>query len=119
MIKDVAHLPKTAGAAAWLTERIAAFEKHVVLSVVPEGYEAYARIFHPAAPGGSFSNLKPGQAPIRWAEVAKSRGKTAHGGMQWPSLVGTYRSGTDPRVKDHPGGWNRTWARYPCRWRRP
>ncbi len=103
MIKDVAHLPKTAGAAAWLTERIAAFEKHVVLSVVPEGYEAYARIVHPAAPGGSFSNLKPGQAPIRWAEVAKSRGKTAHGGMQWPSLVGTYRSGTDPRVKDHPG----------------
>ena len=103
MIKDVAHVPETAGAADWLTERIAAFDGHVVLSVVPGGYEAYARIFHPAAPGGSFANLGPGQLPFSWAEVAKSRGRSAHRGMQWPSLVGTYLSGTDPRVKDHPG----------------
>ncbi len=44
MIKDVAHLPETAGAAHWLTERIAAFDRYVVSSVVPGGYEAYVRI---------------------------------------------------------------------------
>lgn len=102
VIKDVAHAPATADAAAWLTERIVTFGESV-LSVVPSGFEAYARVFHPPSPGGSFANLQPGQVPLRWAEVAESMGTTAHRAMQWPSLIGTAMSYGDPRVKVHPG----------------
>ena len=102
VIKDVAQVPATADAAAWLTERIVTFGESV-LSVVPSGFEAYARIFHPASPGGSIANLLPGQVPLSWAGVAESVGTTAHRGMQWPSLIGTYMSSGNPRVKAHPG----------------
>lgn len=64
MIKDVAHEPETAGAAYWLTERIAAFAGQVVLSVVPGGYEAYARIFHPAAHGGRSQTSGQGKSRL-------------------------------------------------------
>ncbi len=74
-----------------------------VLSVVPGGFAAYARIFHPPVPGGSFANLKPGESPLSWAAVAESRGTTAHKAMQWPSLIGTYLGAGDPRAMDHPG----------------
>lgn len=47
---------------------------------VPKGYEAYARVFHPASD-------QEGN-PLRWAEVADALGKTAHREMQWHALRG-------------------------------
>jgi hypothetical protein len=102
VIKDVARIPATADAAAWLTERIVTFGESV-LSVVPSGFEAYARIFHPASPGGSTASLQPGEVQLSWTEVADSAGTAAHRAMQWPSLIGTYMSYGDPRAKTHPG----------------
>jgi hypothetical protein len=91
MIEDVAHVPASADGARWVSEGIIGFAESV-LSLVPGGFEAYARIFHPAVPGGFFENLRPGQIPITWGEVAALTGTTAHRAMQWPSLIGTYRS---------------------------
>jgi hypothetical protein len=102
VIENVVEVPGSADAAAWLTDRIIGFGESV-LSIVPSGFEAYARVFHPACPGGSFFNLRPGQTPLTWAEVAKSRGTTVHRAMQWPSLIGTYTSSNYPRAPDHPG----------------
>jgi hypothetical protein len=106
MMEDVAHIPDSADGARWVTEGIIGFAENV-LSLVPSGFEAYARIFHPAVPGGFFENLRPGQAPMTWSEVAALKGTTAHRAMQWPSLIGTYRSegalpDVDPRTGSLP-----------------
>ena len=50
-----------------------------VVSIVPAGFEAYARILHPAGQG---------DRPVTWAEVAASTGRTSHREMQWEALVG-------------------------------
>lgn len=47
---------------------------------VPKGFEAYARIFHPAS--------DPKGYPISWAEVAKDRGTIPHREMQWHAILG-------------------------------
>jgi hypothetical protein len=48
--------------------------------MVPMGYEAYARIVHPA--------LDRDGHPVRWSEVAVYTGRTVHPLMQWHRLVG-------------------------------
>jgi hypothetical protein len=55
-------------AGAWLTERIIGFARDVG-SVVPHGFEAYARVFHPLDDG-------------RWADRAARNGRIAHAEMQ-------------------------------------
>ena len=55
-------------AGAWLTERIIGFAKDVG-SVVPHGFQAYARVFHPLDDG-------------RWADRAARNGRIAHPEMQ-------------------------------------
>jgi hypothetical protein len=47
---------------------------------VPEGFEAYARIFHPAS--------DPEWNSVRWADVAKACGTKPHREMQWHAMVG-------------------------------
>ena len=69
--------------ARWLAERLTTFGENV-LSVVPSGFEAYARVFHPASRVTHTS-----ETLLRWAEVAALTGRTAHRAMQWPSLRGT------------------------------
>ena len=71
------------------------FDDHVVTSVVPAGFAAYARVFHPA--------LRAGR-PIRWATVAEGAGRTAHPGMQWWAVAGKAGRGWDapPRVGSLP-----------------
>lgn len=68
--------------AHWLAERLTTFGENV-LSVVPSGFEAYARVFHPAS-----RVTHEAEKPIGWAEVAALTGRTAHRAMQWPSLRG-------------------------------
>lgn len=66
-----------ASPADWLVESLTTFAESV-LSVVPAGFDAYVRVFHP---GGA----------RRWTEIAKERGRVAHAGMQLAALVGDVR----------------------------
>ena len=51
--------------------------------IVPTGFEAYARILHPASRrvGDRFE-------PITWSELARTRGKTVHPEVQLKALLG-------------------------------
>ena len=89
--------------ARWLAERLTTFGENV-LSVVPSGFEAYARVFHPASRVTHTS-----ETSLRWAEVAALGGRTAHRAMQWPSLQGDNPVLDDESVLE-PGA---VWVRGP------
>jgi hypothetical protein len=65
-------------AAAWIAPRLGAFGSGVG-GVIPAGFEAYARILHPA---------DSADEPARWSAVAAACGKVAHALMQFHTLVG-------------------------------
>ena len=67
-------------AADWIRERLHPFAQDVG-SIVPPGFAAYARIFHPAGMAGSPEN------DIRWADVAALSGKTVHPEMQFHAIA--------------------------------
>ena len=70
--------------AQWLVEGLEP-TLGTVGALVPRGFEAYARILHPAwrvrREGGRLV-----RSPVRWSEVAELRGTTAHRLMQWPQV---------------------------------
>jgi hypothetical protein len=57
----------------------------LVGQIVPSGFEAYARVFHPAR--RSSLDSREQQAPLRWTEIARARGCTAHPEMQIEALM--------------------------------
>lgn len=57
----------------------------VVTSGVPDGYEAYGRLFHPAYRYQPDNTRKP----VRWAEVASANGRVTHPAMEWASMTGS------------------------------
>lgn len=70
----------------WLTDRLDPFAIDVG-SVVPRGFAAYARLFHPAyrsEPGTTSSSIE-----VTWAQIAEANGKVAHRMMQFPNLTGS------------------------------
>lgn len=68
-----------------------------VSSLVPTGFEAYARILHPAYRGRSH------RCPVvTWAEVARANGRVLHSEAQFGSLVGWLQ----PRSHEQPGLWD-------------
>jgi len=67
-----------AAAGAWIRPALGS-EVSRVADQVPQIYEAYVRIFHPAVLAGG--------KPVRWAEVAEAMARTAHREMQWESLI--------------------------------
>ena len=83
--------------ADWLVERLTDFAVNVS-SLVPSGFEAYARVFHPAekvtctADADQSSTSKP----LRWADVAELTGRTPHQLMQWASIQGSH-----PELRDY------------------
>jgi hypothetical protein len=79
-------------AAVWIAPRLGAFGSGV-RGIIPAGFEAYARILHPAR--------SLADEPVRWSEVAATCGKVAHPLMQFHALVGV--SPTDQDVKS--GAW--------------
>jgi hypothetical protein len=89
----------TAAPAAWVTAGLQGFATSV-LSVVPAGFQAYARIFHPA---GRRDGDRWKQ--VSWGEVADANGRVAHRAMQWCSLVGSCSAAGDSRPQ--PGVWDR------------
>lgn len=73
-----------AAAGAWIEPRLSG-EFGAVTLQVPQGYEAYARVFHPATDWEG--------NPVPWAEVAKVFGTTAHQEMQWHAILGLSSAG--------------------------
>jgi hypothetical protein len=65
-------------AAGWIREGLHGFAVDVG-SVVPHGFEASVRIFHPAS--------APGVAEVRWSDVAASTGRTVHPEMQFHAIA--------------------------------
>jgi hypothetical protein len=68
--------------ADWLTRSAGMFG--TVHSMVPDVFEAYARVFHPAMLC---------EREVRWSEVASANGRTMHGAAEWGSLVGSWQLG--------------------------
>lgn len=69
----------------WIAGRLGTFGGGVG-SVVPRGFEAYARVLHPV-PDADWSN-------VRWAEVCASTGRRAHALMQWDAIAGVAETST-------------------------
>jgi hypothetical protein len=79
----------SAAAASWVIEGVRNFD-YTVGSVVPVGFEAYARVFHPAGRSEGRELVD-----VRWADVARDYGRVMHPLVEWGSLTGTWSS-TDP-----------------------
>ena len=81
--------------ARWVEESLSAFG--TLRSLLPEGFAAYARIFHPA-----YLN-KGEKRPVRWSTVASWTGRTVHPLMQFERIAGLNE---DPHVmyEDPPWG---------------
>ena len=80
------------GPAAWIVERLHPFAQDVG-SVVPEGFEAYVRIFHPAYRYAQDGN----RVPVRWGEIAVANGRIVHPEMQFPGITGLPGLNPDPQ----------------------
>jgi hypothetical protein len=87
-----------AGPADWIVSGLRGFAASV-LSLVPEGFSAYVRVFHPA-----YRAAGVGWTPVRWHEIAAANGKRAHAGMQLCALTGSHHfmNHPQPGVFDRP-----------------
>lgn len=99
MWSDDLKVTDCAAAGAWIKHRLGG-KFGAVTRQVPMGFEAYARVFHPA--------LDPAGKQVRWAEVAKVCGTIPNQEMQWHTILGlgdaddlrgSYRPGDGSRVK--------------------
>jgi hypothetical protein len=79
-----------AAAAAWVAAGLSEYDG-TVTTVVPAGFEAYARILHPAGLD---------EVPVRWGDVAAANGRSAHRAMQWDHIVGARRLSEQAGVWD-------------------
>lgn len=68
-------------AAGWIAELLHPFAQDVG-AVVPPGFEAYARIFHPA-----WRYVDGDKIEVRWSDVAEASGRAVHAEMQFHSIA--------------------------------
>jgi hypothetical protein len=107
-IADMFVLPETvqpemdASVAAWVTESLASQPWPTVRGSVPDRFEAYARILHPAYPRtGDLTTT-----PVRWAEVAAQTGRTVHRLAQFERLAaGPDDPNAQPSWGHEPDAW--------------
>jgi hypothetical protein len=69
-------------AADWIRERLHPFSAYQVGSVIPSGFAAYARIFHPA-----WASRDWNPEEVRWSEVAAWAGRQVHPEMQFHAIA--------------------------------
>lgn len=67
--------------AAWIAELLSPFDSGVLTSVVPPGFEAYARLLHPV------EGPEHGDRLVRWAEVAAWSGVPLVPGGQFHEIA--------------------------------
>ena len=89
--------------ARWIEERLwpwgdacGAHEMRVG-SLVPEGFAAYARVFHPAE-----LRTDRGHEPVRWSTVASWTGRSAHPQMQFERIANLSELYQDPPWGSYP-----------------
>src|SRR3978361_751842 len=82
-------------AGAWIKPALEGDWGGRVKNLVPQIYEAYARVFHPAT-------SEDGK-PVTWEEVARRLGTVAHREMQWHAIVGSWDASNFPDSR-WPGG---------------
>jgi hypothetical protein len=83
-VADGAEAAPSAEPGAWILGRLAPFAAGrgtPVGGVIPGGFDAYARILHPARSGAR------GDDPVRWSEVAAWSGRAVHPEVQWEALI--------------------------------
>jgi hypothetical protein len=85
-------------AADWVVEGLAEFGESVH-SLVPVGFSAYVRIFHPA-----YMTHGDRLDPVRWSAIAAANGAHYHAGMQLTAITGSFDSyeGGQPGMFDAP-----------------
>lgn len=83
-----AHYVRDLAPAAWIRERLHPFAQDVG-SVIPPGFDDYARVFHPAHRGGS-------DRPVTWHAIAEANGRTVHSEMQFGNIAGAWRHSPRP-----------------------
>lgn len=83
--------------AKWIAERLHPFAQDAG-AIIPPGFDAYARIFHPAT-----RRVDQVEVPVTWREIADANLRVHHSEMQFGALVGT------PGLKQQsqPGLWDR------------
>ena len=86
--------------ARWVIEGLVSRE-HSVRSLVPDGFEAYCRLFHPAStyevgPDGRVVN----EREVAWAEIAKMNDRVMHPEAQFEAITGLDRYKSDSTM-DH------------------
>jgi hypothetical protein len=70
--------------ATWIVAALQTFGQSVT-SLVPIGFAAYVRVFHPA-----YRRTDEGEsAPLPWSAIAAANGTQAHPAMQLPPLTGS------------------------------
>lgn len=91
------ELHEDLGPSEWIAERIHDFGSDVG-SVIPEGFESYVRLLHPA-----FRYEGGDEVLVSWAEIAASNGRIVHPEMQWPHISGVWEHSGETS----PGLWDR------------
>ena len=92
--------------ARWITERLWPWGRGngtQVGAIVPEGFEAYARLFHPAS---YYQRHTREWRLVRWAEIAAWEGTTVHPLMQFHRIAKLPES----KINSQP-----EWGAGPCR----
>jgi hypothetical protein len=87
--------------AEWVVLGLRGFAESV-LSLVPVGFSAYVRVFHPAYRQAT-KDGRPVVVPVSWSEIAAVNAKDAHPGMQLGALTDSYDSShpSQPGLFDH------------------
>jgi hypothetical protein len=80
------HYVSNLAPALWIPDQLHPFAQDVG-SVIPEGFEDYARVFHPAYRDGH---------PVSWREIAAANGRTIHSQMQFGNIAGSWHSSAVP-----------------------
>ncbi|MDT0274800.1 hypothetical protein [Blastococcus goldschmidtiae] len=69
----------------WISSARRRAEPRTVAALLPETFEAYARVFHPAVSYAGDDDVE-----VPWAEVADYNGTTVHPLMQWHTITGSW-----------------------------
>lgn len=84
----------------WIVAKVRSCPAYAVCSLVPQSFQAYARLFHPA-----YLSVGGRTEEVRWADVARANKRHAHPAMEWASITGEWRfltGGGQPGLWDQP-----------------